>query len=398
MPAPPLRILHVTPYYEPALVYGGPARSVPLLCKSLVRVGADVTVLTTDSNGATRLDLELERSHHRDGVDVRYFRSHEPRAWFRSPSLAAACEALVPHYDIVHLTGLWTHPVWAAGISSRRHGKPYVISPRGMLMPWAFGYRSWKKLPYFYCVERRQLHRCAGLHCTTIVEKEALAPFGLESYGFVVPNAIELAEFDHLPPRGQLRERLAIPGDAFLVLFLGRLHPVKGIDLTLSAFAAIKHTHPTAHLVLAGPDEAGYVDALRQWTREHGVSDRVHLPGELRGVERLSAYADADIFILLSESENFGMGVAEAMACSLPVIVSNEVGISPWVKEFSAGYAVERRLNVVREALELCMSNPGARQMMGVAGRQLVHSQFSPEAVGHSMLDMYTTLIDSGRS
>lgn len=202
-----LRILHVTPYNEPAYLHGGPARSVPLLCQALVRAGADVTVLTTDSNGPLKLDIPLAVPLTRQGVEVYYFHARRPRTWFYSPDLAQACRQLIGEYDLVHITGLWTHPGKPASSVSLAHGKPYIISPRGMLMAWELSFKSWKKRPYYRAIEYRQLEHSSGLHCTTYSELDDLAPLGLASSAFVVPNGIDMMEFEQLPPRGSLRSQ-----------------------------------------------------------------------------------------------------------------------------------------------------------------------------------------------
>ncbi|HYP41820.1 MAG TPA: glycosyltransferase [Chloroflexia bacterium] len=393
----PLRILHVTPIYEPAYVYGGPARSLPMLCRSLVRAGAQVTVLTTNANGAADLDVPLGQSVDLGGVETLYYPRRSPRGVCYSPELAKACEARTAQFDLVHTTGMWTYPAVRAAAISRRRGKPYVVSPRGMLMKWEMSHKAWKKRLYFYAVEYGRLKKSAGIHCTTQAEKDGLSRFGLEGRGFVVANGLDTAEFEQLPARGRLRERLGISQNAQVLLFMGRLHPKKGIEDTLAAFKRLASQYPKLHLVLSGPDEGGYVAMVGQWVAQANLAGRVHLTGKLQDTERLAAFRDADAFVLLSHSENFGMGVAEAMACGLPVVVSEEVGISPWVARWNAGLTTRRDTEAAAQVLANLLDHPEEAHAMGERGKRLVASEFSADAVGRQMLAKYYELVESHR-
>ena len=386
--------MHVTPIYEPAYVYGGPARSLPMLCRSLVRAGAEVTVLTTNANGATDLDVPLGQPVELGGVETLYYPRRSPRGLCYSPELAKACEARVKRFDLVHATGMWTYPPVRAASISRRQGKPYVVSPRGMLMKWEMSHKAWKKWLYFYAVEYRRLKRSTGIHCTTQAEKDALRGLGLESRGFVVANGLDTSEFERLPARGRLRERLNISQDAQVLLFMGRLHPKKGIEETLAAFKLLSDKYPSLHLVLSGPDEGGYTETVRQWAAQSDLAGRVHLTGKLQDVERLAAFRDADVFVLLSHSENFGMGVAEAMACGLPVVVSEEVGISPWIARSNAGFSARRDPSAAAQAIASLLDHPEEAYAMGERGKCLVASEFSADAVGLQMLAKYNEILN----
>jgi glycosyltransferase involved in cell wall biosynthesis len=389
----PIRVLHVTPYYEPAHIYGGPTYSVPLLCKALARAGMDVTVLTTDANGADSLDVPLATPVERDGVTVWYFPLTRPRSIFRSPALGKACRDLVPENDIVHITGVWTYPSWVASRASCRADKPYVVSPRGMLMPWELQHKGWKKRPIFRLSEYPRLQRSAAIHCTAPDEVRAMTELGLGELSFLLPNALDLQEFKSLPERGRFRARFGIDPDGFLMLFVGRLHPKKGIDLTLQAFERLATDHPKLNLALVGPDEHDYAASIPSWAREHGLSTRVHLTGQLVGADRLSAYADADLLVQLSVSENFGMSVAEAMAASIPVVVTEGVGISYWIMDQSAGIVVQHDVESASSAIHSLLMDPTTRVTMGANGRRLVEREFSPDEVGGKMARAYDTLL-----
>jgi glycosyltransferase involved in cell wall biosynthesis len=390
-----LRILHVTPIYEPAYVYGGPARSLPLLCRSLVRAGAEVTVITTNANGPADLDVPLGQPVDLGGVETHYYPRRAPRGLCYSPELARECEESIKQFDLIHTTGMWTYPPVRAASISRRRRKPYVVSPRGMLMKWEMSHKAWKKRLYFYAVEYRRLKKSAGIHCTTQAERDALSSLGVEVQGFVVPNGLDIAEFKKLPAHGMLREQLGIPYDAQVLLFMGRLHPKKGIEETLAAFKSLSANYLKLHLVLSGPDEAEYVETIGTWAALAGLATQVHLTGKLQEMERLAAFRDADVFVLLSHSENFGMGVAEAMACGIPVVVSEEVGISPWVSQWDAGFSVKRHSEAAAKAIATLLNYPEEARQRGENGKNLVASEFSADAVGRQMLAKYKEFVES---
>jgi glycosyltransferase involved in cell wall biosynthesis len=353
-----------------------------------------VTVLTTNANGATDLDVPLGQPVDLGGVETLYYPRRSPRSLCYSPELAKACEARVKQFDLVHTTGMWTYPPVRAASISRRRGKPYVVSPRGMLMKWEMSHKAWKKRLYFYAVEYGRLKKSAGIHCTTQAEKDALRGLGLESRGFVVANGLDTAEFEQLPPHGRLRERLRIPQDAQVLLFMGRLHPKKGIEETLTTFKQLADKYPSLHLVLSGPDEGGYTAMVGRWAAQANLAGRVHLTGKLQDAERLEAFRDADMFVLLSHSENFGMGVAEAMACGLPVVVSEEVGISAWVARSNAGFSVRRDPEAAAQAIAALLDHPEEAHTMGARGKCLVASEFSADAAGRQMLAKYREILN----
>lgn len=395
MPAQPLRLLHVTPYYEPAHVYGGPTYSVPLLCKAVAQEGIDVTVITTDANGDTSLDVPLATPLTCDGVTVLYFPRTLPRGSFRSPALGRACRSLLASHDIVHVTGAWTYPSWTASRASRRAGKPYVVSPRGMLMPWELQHKGWKKRPYFRLSEYPRLRESAGIHCTSPEELRAMQDLGLQETAFLVPNPLDLGAFNSMPSRGRLRAQYGIGADETVLLFVGRLHPKKGIDLTLQAFEVLAARHPKLHLMLVGPDEQDYSTTIPARARQAGLGARIHLTGQLSGDDRLSAFADADVFLLLSASENFGMSAAEGMAASLPVVVTRGVGISAWIHDGQDGKVVADDVDSVVRALEPLINSSSDRTAMGAQGRALVEQEFSPERVARSMVEEYGKVLTS---
>src|SRR5437879_4703541 len=303
-----MRVLYICSVYKPAYVYGGPARSVPSLCEGLAESGADIEVLTTNAHRRTRLDVPLNRRLEVDGVPVTYFPIVGER-YFYAPALVEAARQQVERFDMVEIDALFSALFEPVAAVCRRAGIPYVVPPRGQLLPWALQEKRWKKMLYLRLAGRRGLNAAAGIHCTHAVEAESLQRAGVRAPSFVVPNGLEVRA-SPAPDSGRpLRARLGIPDSARLLLFVGRFHRVKRLDVAVATLAAIE----SAHLLLAGPDEENLQSALRKQASASGCAHRLHvLP--IQSADSLQRiYAAADLFILPSEIESFGMAAAEAM-------------------------------------------------------------------------------------
>ncbi len=388
----PIRVLHVTPYYERAHVYGGPAHSVPLLCQSLVRAGAEVTVLTTDANGKERLDVPLGQPLQSHGVQVHYFRRLVNNNFFWSPGLGRMCKATVAQFDVVHLHAIFVYPTAVGADAAWRTGIPYVVSPRGMLMRRCYARHRWKKAIYMRLFEQRRLSRASAIVCTHEAEAKDLDAFQLGAPRLVVPNGIDTQKYSHLPPRGQFRQRAGVKADAHIVLFAGRLHQVKRPDLAVEAFTRISAQFPRVHLVMAGHDEHRMAATLRDTALAAGCADRVHLVGHLAPDEMLSALSDADLFLMPSETESFGMAAVEAMAAGLPVLLSPHVPLSDQVIAANAGRVAEINALSLASVLGDMLNDAQRLRIMGRHARALVQREFDLRAVADKTLSVYRDL------
>jgi len=196
-----------------------------------------------------------------------------------------------------------------------------------------------------------------------------------------------------LPPRGSQRRALAIPPDGLVVLCLGRLHPVKRPDLALEAFSRVAGRFPAAHLLFAGPDEAGLGPSLRAAAAQAGCAGRVHFSGLLDDAGVLQALADADLLLMASESENFGMAAAEAMAAGLPLLISERVGLARYVARAGAGRVTPLNAEAMAGHLASLLSDPDALPAMGRRGQAAAVALFGLEAVGRQLVDVYRQVL-----
>jgi glycosyltransferase involved in cell wall biosynthesis len=224
--------------------------------------------------------------------------------------------------------------------------------------------------------ENRNIKQAAALHFTTAEEQALATPFTFNTPGIVVPLGVDLGEFGTLPEPGQFRTAYPEIGDKRIILFLGRINFKKGLDLLAQAFARVVGSCPDLHLVIAGPDNEGWGARVRDWLREEGVFERVTFTGMLLGHDKLAAFAAASLFVLPSYSENFGIAVIEAMACGVPVVVTDKVNIWREVAAAEAGKVTPCAAGAVAQAMAELLDNPALAADMGRRGRDLVTERF----------------------
>jgi glycosyltransferase involved in cell wall biosynthesis len=384
-----MRVLHVSPYFAPAFVYGGPPRSILGLCQALRRSGIDVEVFSTAANGLEDLPASASESLRYDGVPVRYFPRAFPRRMFGSRGLGAGLRDKAGRYDLVHIHGLWNLPGWTAARYARAVRIPYVISPRGMLDAGSLVHHAWLKRVMYSIRERRHVEGAAMLHATSEAEATTLARRAPGVPVVMLPNGVE-APADVGLGRGRFRRRLRLPADAPLIVFLGRLHPIKRLDLLATAFAGVRARHRTARLVIAGPDEAGY--RARMEPLFAPVGEAVHWIGEVGEADKWMLLTDADALVLCSDSESFGLSVLEAMAAAVPVVATRTC---PWeeVETAGCGFLVPHDAQAIAGALGRLLDEPAQARAMGDKGRALARAKYSWDSIAGGMAERYRDVV-----
>jgi glycosyltransferase involved in cell wall biosynthesis len=381
-----LRVLHVTPYFPPARPYGGPPASVLGLCHGLQRAGVDVEVVTTTANGANSLPPSPPGGEQYDGIHVYYAARAFPQRFFgarvRDPLTRALADA-----DLCHIHGIWNVPEWWASYLARTAAVPYLISPRGMLQPEAMRRGRARKAAAWALLDARNVKRAALLHATSEQEAAALRALDLNLPIAVVPNGVDLSDARGASPG--FRTRLGIPKDAFLVLFLGRMHRIKRLDLIADAFAAARSAHPSMHLVLAGPDEDALIpDLLR---RLSGAGGAVHVTGAIHGADKWALVKDADVMVQCSDSESFGLSVIESLAAGVPAIVTRTC---PWpeIETSGCGFWVEQTAQAIAAAIGTLAGDPARRAGMGERAAVFARDRYSWDVIAPQMARLYAEL------
>ena len=393
-----MKILHVIETLSPR--YGGPVSVLLALVAAQQRVGHEVTIATTNAEHPRGVFRESGWGSLAGGAVSVYYAPVQFAPLRGSRQLATYLNGAVARFDIVHVHGLYRFPPTWAAWQTRRQRVPYVIRPHGALDPYLYTRSSSRNLRLKRLYERYfelpNLNKAGAIHYTAEEERKRASFLGLKAPSFVVPNGLDWSRYQVLPARGALRARWGL-SDAPMVLFLGRLHFKKGLDLLIPAFDALRRRLPGAQLVIAGPENDGYGRKVRGWVRERGLESAVHFVGSLEGADVAQAYVDADVFALPSYTENFGMTVAEAMACGLPVVISDQVNIHAEVSGAEAGLVTGCDAGEVAAALESLLRDPDRCRAMGEAGRRLVQRRFAWPAIVGQLTSEYQKVIDRHR-
>src|SRR6185295_13188068 len=286
--------------------------------------------------------------------------------------------------EIIHNHGLWMMPNVYPGAVAKKHDVPLVISPRGTLSDWAFQHGSVLKPLFWFLVQKPALTATSCFHATAESEYEAIRRMGFRQPIAIIPNGIDIPAFARKQPKN-LRT----------LLFLGRVHPSKGLDMLLPAWQAVQKRFPGWRLMIAGPDNGGYLSKMRHLAAQLHL-ERIEFVGGLIGRQKWQAYQEADIFVLPTYSENFGMTVAEALAAGVPAIVSKG---APWrdLEQKRGGWWIDIGLDPLVTCLNHALDqSPDVLEEMGQRGRVWMQSEFSWEQVGAMMDQTYRWMLSGG--
>ncbi len=308
-------------------------------------------------------------------------------AWLRDRSLVPRFDQLLQHMDGVHVHGLWEQSTLMAARSARGQRIPYLLSAHGMLEPWALRNKRLKKLIYAALVERANLQGASCLHALTQAEAADYRSFGCQSPIAVIPNGVKIP--DRVSSEKFLTQHPALKGKR-VVLFLGRIHFKKGLDLLVRAWKKIIVRWPDAHLVLAGPDFEGTRATITAMIAEEALGEHVLFTGMLRDDLKWSALAAAECFVLPSYSEGLSVSVLEAMGLGLPVIVSEHCNL-PEVAQLEAGWVIPTEVVALERALEALLENsPETNARIGDHGRDFVRRHYNWSVVADQMNEVYS--------
>lgn len=306
--------------------------------------------------------------------------------------------------DIVHLHGLWQYPSYAVSKWARSNGIPYVVSPRGMLDQWALKNSAWKKMLAGALYEKRSLSSAGCLHALTEKEVEDIRKYEVETPVCVLPNGVDVQEegSESKEQGSDIRCQVSRDGKrSRILLYIGRLHPKKGLENMLRAWSLVNERVEVARtwrLVVAGWDDGGHEINLRKLTADLGVEDSVEFSGSVYGADKDAILKRADAFILPSRSEGLPMSVLEAWAFGLPVVMTRECNLP---EGFDAGAAIEVAADLDSVAAGLCRLldlSDEDRSRMGAKGRYLVAQKYAWRSIAEKMLGVYRWIIDGGSS
>ncbi len=372
-PADDMRALHVVPSIEQEA--SGPSYAVASLSRAMNHAGAESRLITT---GAGRTDKDAGvRTFPRRPFPYRLGRSPEMYRWLRSEVAAKAI-------DIVHNHSIWMMPNVYPGWVTQKGDAPLVVSPHGTFSEWALGRSKAVKFVFWNSLQRRAITHAALFHATAESEYTDIRRLGFRQPIALIPNGVDIPEVAAQPHREQKT-----------LLFLSRVHPGKGVEFLLEAWARLQRAHPEWILRIVGPGDPAYVRKLADLATSLRA-ERVTFAGALYGREKHDAYQSADLFVLPTHSENFGMAIAEALAAGCPVITTRG---APWsgLVEHQAGWWVDIGVEPLRTALEQAMSTDAcALWEKGARGRSWMERDFSWDRIAAQMLESYRWVREGG--
>ncbi len=375
-----MKVLHVTPSFYPALVYGGPTESVYQLCCALVRNGCEVRVLTTDANGPDAvLDVDTDRDVEiENGLWVRYCQRILDVSV--SPTLLRLLAARIRWADVVHLMAVYSFPTIPTLLLCKLLGKPVVWSPRGMLQRWD-GTRKPRLKALWELTCRTVAPNGLVLHVTSAEEAKQSSARAPGMQMAVIPNGVEIPEsVTHSNGHRDLR-----------LVYLGRLDPIKGLENLLRARSLLNgNLGARLTLTIAGAGDAHYAQGLQTTIAQMAPAERPKMIGYVSGGEKAKLFDNADVVVVPSYTENFGLVVAEALAHGVPVIASKG---TPWqrVEEIGCGLWVDNSPESLAAAIEQISRMP--LREMGQRGRDWMQREYSWDLMAKRTMELYASVV-----
>jgi glycosyltransferase involved in cell wall biosynthesis len=379
-----MNVLQVIPYF--AERRGGDVDACLNISRQLVRRGHRVTILTTD----LELDKRRVDTVEASGINLVAFHSvANVQLLLVSPGIRKWLDKNINGFDLAHLHTFRAYQNYLLHRYAKKYKVPYILEAHGSVLPF-FQKRLQKKV-YDLLWGRALLEDAARVIALTQQEAEQYKNMHVREEKIdIVPNGIDLSQYVHLPNTGTFKSRYSIENDVCLVLFLGRLHKIKGADLLLKAFARLAEKKDKLKLVIAGPD-AGYSAHLKRLTDSLNIRDLVLFTGPLYGQDKLEAFVDADVYVLPSIHDTFPVTVLEACACGTPVISTTACGIADLVERF--GYVVDLSVKDMCGAMFRILNDEKMRAEFGAEGKRLVREELNWDKISQRMDQIYNDVI-----
>ncbi|MBE9196776.1 glycosyltransferase [Synechocystis sp. LEGE 06083] len=371
-------------------VYGGPSKSVIELAEAITQQGINVDLVTTNANGDQTLDVPLYTWNQNNNVRIQYFSYLGWQDYKWSFALGKWLFQHVKEYDLVHTNAVFSLNNLPAYWACQCHQIPYIVTPRGMLEPWALAYKAQKKLAYFKLLERPALQKASAIQVLAKSEAERIQPLQLNSPLVTVPNGIHCHHFAPPASAEPFRKQFPHLRDKQLILFLGRIDPKKGLDLLAPAFAQVHQQFPNSHLIIAGPDNIGYLPTAQKLFQDVGGQDAVTFTGILNGDLKYSALAAASVYVAPSYSEGFSISILEGLASGLPCVFTDACNF-PEASDVAKIVPVD--FQQIAQALHWCFANPEEAKAMGQQAREFIFEHYTWDKIAANLVQIYDAII-----
>ena len=390
-----MKVLHVIPALSQYT--GGPAKAVLGMCRALNQAGVHADIASTDADVQGNLDIPLGMPFQMEGTTVYCFRCSLLRRYGFSLGLSRWIRKNLRNYDLVHIHAFFSYVTVPLVYYAKKYKVPYIIRPSGELSSWSLKQSRIKKRLYLSLLGRRCLNSASALHFTSEDEWTAGRRLAPGTPSVVIPLGTDTFTEEEFPTRGRFRKKYPMLNQKLLIVFLSRLDHKKGLDRLLPAISTLAMGRDNFAVVIAGSGEREYEAHVHDLVLAHGLQEKVIFTGFVHGQDKMDLLRDADVFVLPSYDENFGLAVIEAMAVGAPVVISNNVGIHHEVTEYGAGLVTSCESDEIAHALSTLLDNESLRRKMGKNGRRLVGDKFTWEKVAPRLIEHYETILSQGK-
>ena len=388
-----MKVLHIIPSIAP--VRGGPSIAIIEMVKSLQKANCEVEIATTNDNGETLIDVPLNILHEYQGVPVRFFARFSPniavvREFAFSADFTRWLWHHIQYYDLIHVHAIFSYCSTVAMAIARLQNTSYVTATHGLLCQWALEQGASKKKTYLKLIEGSNLNHASGLHFNSQFEKKEADNLCITSPEFVIPHGLNVLEL--ISDASQLlRNYFRLPPKEPIILFLSRIHPKKGLEYLIQALAQIKDKKYT--LIIAGNGDSDYEAQIKSCLHDYGLEDCSLMTGFVEGELKQLLLQGADLFVLTSYSENFGVAVLEALAAGTPALVTPGVALAQEIEQNDLGYVVPQEPTAIAKAIEKHLELPESEEdKLSQRTRQFVLDNYSWEQIAQQLLTVYSVL------
>jgi len=370
------------------------------MCKALVRRGVEVILLAPNveiMGGwlATRprqlLDVRVGRLAREEGIEIRFFETQWPHKYLVSMDLVRQLNELLPTIDVVHIHSVYRFTTIATARYARKFGVPYIIRPHGTYDDYLMRGRRVPKTIYHFMLEKYYLDRASAIHFTSESELSQARKLRIRSRGAVVPLGLDSPNY--LGDKERFLAKHPVLQEKRLIVFLGRITRKKGLDLLVDAFATLAAASSDLQLVIAGPDDSGFRNTIERQIRDRGIAARTTWLGMVSGREKWDLLAAANVWVLPSYTENFGLAVVEALAAGAPVVISDQVAIHDLLSQANAAVVVECNADQLATAMGHVLDDADLRNSLIRNGPRTVAASFSWDAAASKLLKLYRQVV-----
>lgn len=390
-----MKILQVISYFYPAWAYGGPGKLVYDLSKELAKNNS-VSVYTTDALSQDKRRTAVEDPNIKN-LHIRVFKNFSNILAFKYklflPFMAfRSLKKEIVKYDLIHLHEFFTIFSVLISFFSVKVKVPYLVSAHGTLNSFHLQNRFLTKKIFMRIFGTRIIDNSAGLVAATLDEIREYQLLGVKKEKiFYVQNGINFRQFQKLPQKGFFRKKYRLETDTKLILYLGRINKLKGLNTLVTAFSTLSK-EIDLHLVIAGSDD-GYLKALKEEAKKLKVLDKIIFPGITAGLSKMEAYVDSDVFVYPSPSEGFSIAVLEAAAAGMPLVITKGCKF-PEVEKYKAGIIVEADPLQMHKALKRILTDDRLKKSLSINARELIQNNYTIEAMSSRLSKIYKTLVN----